>query len=97
VSKVLDKKFFSIASVMLAQRTGRYTVNKTDCRIPAARPRSDASHWLVEVLATGEAVVVIGKTYIELCRLMNAEHGSRGWELHDREETGELALVILSA
>lgn len=72
-------------------------MNRVDCRIPAALPRSDVSHWLVEVLDTGEAVVVVGKTYIELCRLMNAEYGSHGWELHDREETGELALVILSA
>ena len=72
-------------------------MNKVDCRIPAARPRSDASNWLVEDLKTGEAVVVLGMTFIALCKRMDAEYGSHGWELHDREETGELALVILSA
>jgi hypothetical protein len=64
---------------------------KRDHRIPMSpKPRCDQSHWLVEVKASGEPIVVLDKTFSELHELMNAKFGIDGWELHDRELTGTL-------
>jgi hypothetical protein len=62
---------------------------KRDHRIPMSpRPKFEQSNWLLELKATGEPVVVLDKTFFELCELMNAEYGTDAWELHDREFIG---------
>ena len=71
-------------------------MNKVDCRIPQNRPRTPVSHWLVEVVETGELIIVLNKTFSEMSRQMNREYSTHGWELHDREDTGELVLVDLA-
>ena len=63
---------------------------KRDHRIPDQPQKFRMDIWLVEVKETGEPIVVLNKTFMELNTLMNEEFGINGWEIHDRESTGML-------
>ena len=59
-------------------------------RCSAPRPSNggvqqlDRSDWLVEVISTGEVLIIIDRTYLELCDELDESHPS-DWELWDRE------------
>lgn len=44
----------------------------------------DRSDWLVEVISTGEVLIVTDRTYLELCDELDQIHPG-DWELWDRE------------
>jgi hypothetical protein len=66
---------------------------RRDPRIPDRPQKFRKDIWLVEVKETGEPIVVLNKTFMELNTLMNEEFGINGWEIHDRESTGMLTAL----
>lgn len=66
---------------------------RRDPRIPDRPQKFRKDIWLVEVKETGEPIVVLNKTFMELNTLMNEEFGINGWEIHDRESTGMLTVL----
>jgi len=44
----------------------------------------DRSDWLVEVISTGEVLIITDRTYLELCDELDESHPN-DWELWDRE------------
>ncbi len=40
--------------------------------------------WLVEVLSTGDVLIITDQTYLELCKELDQQHPG-DWEVWDRE------------